>query len=108
MPLIFKSQATGDLLMLTAHAHALLKLIGKLPDAKGILEPADMPAALSVLTSLPDQTERAQPADADPEAQDNVELAFPDEPISLAKRAWPLIKMIEQALAANKPIVWGV
>ena len=113
MPITFKSQAAGDLVMLQASAEAVLSLLGKTAQEPGILEPKDMPAALAVLKGLPaDELEPAPdtaagaPDDAtEPLAQDP---AFADEPVTLRQRAWPLVRMIERALAENKPIVWGV
>lgn len=105
MPLTFKSQATGDLVMVQAHADALLKLIGKSAQGSGILIPEDMPAALSILRALP---EPEPPAAAPDDDAPPPEPSFAEEHVSLRKRAWPFVKMIEEALAAQKPIVWGV
>jgi hypothetical protein len=108
----FKSQATGDLVMVQAHAEAVLRVLGKSAQGQGILVPEDMPAALNTLKSLPDQDDRkAAPADAsdDPDdGQPTIEPTFQDEAVSLRHRAWPLVQMIERALAEGKPIVWGV
>lgn len=99
MTVKFKSQATGDLVMLGASAKAVLALINKVPEGPGILEPADMPQALAALKNAPDEV---------PPPEDGHERTFSEEPISLRKRAYPLVLMIERALAADKPIVWGV
>jgi len=111
----FKSQATGDLVMVQAHATAVLRLLGKSAQGQGILVPEDMPAALATLKALPDQDDRkAAQADAlnkpgEPdEGQPSIEPTFQDEAVSLRHRAWPLVQMIERALAEGKPIVWGV
>jgi hypothetical protein len=106
MPIKFKSQATGDLVMVQAHAQALLKVIGKGDASKGILEPADMDTALLAMRALSDDVP-GSPEGAQ-EAEEVKNPAFQDEAVSLRKRAWPLIKMIEEAQAAGKPIVWGV
>lgn len=116
MPVTFQSQATGQLVMLQAHAEALLQLLGKTAKAPGILEVADMAHALTVLRSLPVTTSGEPPAEPRDEAalddvdrsQGRPEPAFADEPVSLRQRAAPLIRLIEQAQAGNKPIVWGV
>lgn len=117
MPITFKSQATGDLIMLNPHAEALLQLLGKTATAAGIIEAADMPHALSVLRAIDDPrhaqaTARAERSkhEGDPEDGDapGVALPFQDEPVSLRQRAAPLVRLIEQALAEGKPIVWGV
>lgn len=115
MPITFKSQATGDLLMLQASAEALLSLLGKDAAQPGILETKDMPAALALLQGLPadepepvDQRGMAADDAADPSDERLADRAFADEPVTLRQRAWPLVRMIERALAENKPIVWGV
>lgn len=115
MPITFKSQATGNLVMLQKDAEALLRLIGKDVTPKGILDLHEMPAALVVLGGLP--KDEAAPRQALPQAPGAAQAVgddepdtpvFADEPVSLRQRAWPLIQMIERAQAAGKPIVWGV
>lgn len=103
MAIKFKSQATGDLVMVQATAEAVLGLIGKSADAPGILEPADMPAALQALKNAPDENPSGQSPDPDQPAP-----GFQDEVVSLRKHAYPLVLMIERALKAGKSIVWGV
>jgi len=118
MPVTFKSQATGNLVMIAAHAEALLKRLGKTAAEPGILEVADMPRALATLRALdPDELpdvparaidEGAAAADADRRNEDKPPVGFQDEPVSLRQRAAPFIRLIEQAQAGGKPIVWGV
>lgn len=118
MPVTFKSQATGNLVMISAHAEALLKLLGKTAVEPGILEVADMPRALATLRALdpdqlPDQpaastADAAPAADADQRREDKPPVGFQDEPVTLRQRAAPFIRLIEQAQAEGKPIVWGV
>lgn len=117
MPVTFKSQATGNLVMLAAHAEALLRLLGKTATEPGILEVVDMPRALATLRALdPDQLpdppahvtgDDASATDAD-RRDDKPAVGFQDEPVSLRQRAAPFIRLIEQAQAGDKPIVWGV
>jgi hypothetical protein len=111
MPITFKSKATGDLIMLTAHAGALLGRIGKSVTGVGILTVPEMPAALQVLKNLDDGSREAAAAAAAAagSAAANDDPIDPiDEPVSLRKRAVPLVRMIEEALANAEPIVWGV
>lgn len=115
MPVIFKSQATGDLLMLDKHAEALLRILGKTASAPGTLTVAEMPQALVALRAIPDPREAPPPAPevaADTAGTEGVpeapEFSFQDEPVSLHQRSVPLVRLIEQALAEGKPIVWGV
>ena len=105
--------------MLDKHAEALLQLLGKTAKAAGVLEPADMAHALTVLRAIEDprdaqaaaRAERAAEASAGDEQEDEapgLTLSFQDEPVSLRQRAAPFIRLIEQAQAEGKPIVWGV
>lgn len=108
MPITFKSKATGDLIMLTAHAGALLGRIGKSVTGAGILTVPEMPAALKVLKNLDDGSQEAAAAAlaANDEPIDPIDPM--DEPVSLRKRAVPLVRMIEEAHSNAEPIVWGV
>ena len=117
MAVTFKSQATGNLVMVSAHAEALLKLLGKTATEPGILEVADMPRALATLRALEPDLLPDQPAQAGADTQadsdagkreDKPPVGFQDEPVSLRQRAAPFIRLIEQAQADGKPIVWGV
>ena len=118
MPVTFKSQATGNLVMIAAHAEALLKQLGKTATEPGILEVRDMPRALATLRALeadaPPDAPQAAPAEqasvnAAGTRQDDLPApGFQDEPVSLRQRAAPFIRLIEQAQAGGKPIVWGV
>jgi hypothetical protein len=107
MPITFKSKATGDLIMLTAHAGALLGRIGKSVSGAGILTVPEMPAALKVLKNLDDGAQEERSRAAAQAANDDPVEAM-DEQVSLRKRAVPLVRMIEEANASGEPIVWGV
>lgn len=96
----FKSKASGDVIMLGALGDRLLTLMGKEPAAKGIIEPAAFPAAISALQAAVAEEEREQAQATEDEA------ATPS--ISLRQRAWPLIDMMQRCQAAQEPIVWGV
>ena len=93
----FKSKAAGDLIMLGPNGDQLLKLIGREPSAKGIIEVDDMAAAMDAL-------QQAVKADeANPSADD----ASP-RGVSLRQRIWPMVEMLKRAQAAGHPVVWGV
>ena len=92
----FKSKAAGDVIMLQQHGDQLLRLIGREPAAKGIIEAADMPAAIR---ALQDAAAQAQPAAEDDRGERGV---------GLKQRVWPMIEMMKRAHAAGEPIVWGV
>jgi hypothetical protein len=91
----FKSKAAGDVIMLQPHGDQLLRLIGREPAAKGIIEVADIPAAIGALQEAATQSDA--PADAEGERG-----------VGLKQRVWPMIEMMKRTHAAGEPIVWGV
>ena len=91
----FKSKAAGDVIMLQPHGDQLMRLMGREPAAKGIIETADMPAAIRALQEAAAQA--TAPADSDGERG-----------VGLKQRVWPMVEMMKRAQAAGEPIVWGV
>ncbi len=94
----FKSKAAGDVIMLGANGDQVLRIIGKEPAAQGIIEAANIGAAIAAI-------EAAVAAD---EAAAQGPDAAPRERISLRQRAWPLVEMMKRTQRAGQPIVWGV
>ncbi len=92
----FKSPATGDLIMLGPHGDQMLRILGREPAASGIIEPADMPAALAALQA-------AVAADERPREEEDAPL-----PVGLRQRLWPMVEMLRRAHKADAAIVWGV
>jgi len=54
----FKSKAAGDLVLLEPQGKQFLQLIGKTVQAKGIIEPSDMPAAIAALQAARGRSRR--------------------------------------------------
>lgn len=104
----FKSKATGDLIMLEPNGRRVLQIIGKhSPEGRGILPPAQMPAAIEALQSAIAREEAAQKA-ARQEALARGETPPEHAEVSLRQRATPFIDMLRRSHAAEKEIVWGV
>lgn len=104
----FKSKVTGDLIMLEPNGRQVLQLIGKGDSAKGILQPAEMPAAIAALERAVAEDESAQQQRVQ-EAQAAGEKTVPRaETVSLRQRAVPFIDMLKRCQQANEDIVWGV
>jgi len=103
----FKSKAAGDVIMMGANGDEVLRVIGKLPSPKGIIEPAAMPAAIKAIEDAiaADESQRKQ---ADDEAAAEGRKPGTRDGISLRQRAWPLVEMMKRAHAEGKEIVWGV
>lgn len=91
----FRSKAAGDVIMLQPHGDQLLRLIGREPAGKGIIEAADLPSAIQALQSAAAQSDA--PSDTDGERG-----------VGLKQRVWPMIELLKRATAAGEPVVWGV
>ncbi|EGJ11913.1 MULTISPECIES: DUF1840 domain-containing protein [Rubrivivax] len=101
----FKSQATGDLIMLGPHGDRVLRLLGREPAAQGIIEPAAMPAAIAALEAAAAEDDEAR---REAGAGDELEAARIARQVSLRSRVWPMIQMLRRAHEADEPVVWGV
>jgi Domain of unknown function (DUF1840) len=98
----FKSKACGDVIMLGPQGDQVLRLLGREPAPKGIIEASAMASALALLKAAihtAEQAGLAAPADA---------VDAPDDAVSLRRRLWPIIEMLTQSSAAGQPVVWGV
>ncbi|HEY6513667.1 MAG TPA: DUF1840 domain-containing protein [Burkholderiaceae bacterium] len=95
----FKSKAAGDVIMLQPHGDQLMRLIGRAPSAKGIIEVADMPAAIRALQEAAAQAQPPSDGDGDGDGERGV---------GLKQRVWPMIEMMKRSQGAGEPIVWGV
>ncbi|MBC7993572.1 MAG: DUF1840 domain-containing protein [Rhizobacter sp.] len=101
----FKSKAAGDVIMLAPGGDAVLRIIGKEPAAKGIIETADMPAAMKAIEHAvaADEAMRKQPQNDDDQAKPGK-----GDGVTLRQRAWPLLEMMKRSHGAGESIVWGV
>ena len=103
----FKSKAAGDLIMLEPNGRRVLEIIGKDPGPKGIVEPAQMPAAVAALEAAIAREEAEQQAAVD-EAKAKGQVPPKFDAVSLRQRALPFIDMLKRCERAGKEIVWGV
>jgi hypothetical protein len=98
----FKSKASGDVIMLAAHGDQLMRLLGREPSPKGIIEIGALLQAERTLVAAvdidnqPPRQEAGSDDDAAPTA------------VALRQRLWPFIDMLRRAHAEQVPIVWGV
>ena len=112
MLVTFKSKASGNVHMYAEHAKMLLAAIGKslepIEAPRGIINAAEVPAALASLKSAVEASKRSDTKNGDRNEQKSGDQ--PDDAISvgLAQRAFPLIDMLERAARENADIVWGV
>jgi Domain of unknown function (DUF1840) len=103
----FKSRETGDLVMLQPSGKRILEILGKDPDASGIIQPAEMPVAVESLRAAA----TAEEADHQRMKQEALANGDPEpqfESVSLRMRMAPFIEMIQRCQKAGVEIVWGV
>ncbi len=104
----FKSKAAGDVIMMGPTGDKVLGLIGKSASAQGIIEPAQMPAAIQALADAIAADDAARAAADGQDGDDEAASSGARDAISLRQRAWPLVEMMKRAHAADAPITWGV
>ena len=101
----FKSKADGDLIMMAPVGDQLLRIIGREPAAKGIIEVAALPQAIAALEQAIAAAELAR---VDARKADDDDEAGGANAIGLQQRAWPLLEMMRRSLAERADVVWGV
>lgn len=101
----FKSKAAGDVIMMQPGGDQVLRILGKEPAPKGIIESADMPAAMLAIEQAVAADEAAR---KNPPADDEEPKPGKGDGVTLRQRAWPLLEMMKRSHAAGVDIVWGV
>jgi hypothetical protein len=107
----FKSKAAGDLVMMGPVGDRILRLLGREPAEQGIIEAADLPAAIAALEQAvaADEAARRQSGVADAAEGDAGDGAGAGaDKVSLRQRTWPLLEMMRRSQRAGADIVWGV
>jgi hypothetical protein len=94
----FHSKAGADVLMLDAHAGAVLEALGRDPAPQGIFLPEQIAAALAQF-----QAQQAAPTPSDAEEPSDDEPPGP----GLAQRAWPLLDLLRRAQQLGEPVTWS-
>jgi hypothetical protein len=106
----FKSRTTSDLLMHDAVGKQILNLLGKNPDAAGVLIWQDMAQARRLLMEAAQaeaQALKRQSEDKDA-VDDAWDSAKPGQGIHLAQRIVPFLEVLKRCEAAQVDLVWGV
>ena len=112
----FTSRAVADLIMLPQHAEHMLKIIGKEVSPQGIIVALEIPVAIAALQAAVDLDSAAQAVEAaqEPRARSDDEERDPlsgddtPEPISLKRRAAPLLDMLTRSAENNHDVMWTV
>ena len=102
MHYVFRSHADADLLMMGPVGDHLLRIIGREPSERGIIEAAALPAAIQAIEAAVAADRREHGRD------DEAEEDLKEPRVGLAQRAWPMLEMMKRASAEKADIVWGV
>lgn len=96
----FKSKNMGDVIMLEPNGRQMLEIIGKESGPKGIILPAEMPAAITAL-----QAAIALEESGDVKEESGV---VPAAAVTLHQRALPFIDMLRMNHKLGQEVTWGV
>lgn len=109
MLIIFKSKAAGDVMMFGDVAHSLMKIMGKAVTDQGIVTVEQLPEAIARLKAAVAEDKTANPViDHDERQFEKTPEGGKREAVSLARRAVPLIELLEYSLQEKVPVTWGV
>jgi len=109
MLLTFRSKAAADVLMLSEHAVPLLRAAGKTMESspeRGVFTVEQLPAAIAGIERA--IKEAAPPQEDDDEDDDDRSRHPISEPVSLQRRAYPLLEMMRRARDKGVEVVWEV
>jgi hypothetical protein len=101
MIVTFSTDAFGDMTMFGDVAVSLLKKMGHSGTVPGAIMADDVPAALVKLTTAIEALKEQQ---ADPSSTSNKDESEPA--VSLAKRALPLINLLNAAAEKKTDVMW--
>lgn len=99
----FRSKVAADVIMMGPTGDQILRIIGKEPEGRGILDAAGMPAAIQAIEAAITREETQAPQTDSP--ADELD-ASGEEVVGLRQRAWPLVEM-KRAHAEGEEVVWA-
>lgn len=106
MLIIFKSPASGAVIMLGENGKDMLNLLGKEPDdAKGIVTVEQLPSAIGTLMTAIEADKARQLAQSDSKKDSEATIG---DGVHLFQRALPLLELLESSLKDEVPVTWGV
>ena len=100
----FKSKATADLIVMGPVGDNLLRIAGREPAAKGIIEVGALPAVIAALEAAV----AAEEAVRSKSGADEPDESAGGDNVSLRQRAWPLLEMMRRSQREGADIIWGV
>ncbi len=103
---IFKSDASGDVVMFEKNGKAILRLLGKNPeDPRGVVTVDQLPGALAAIKTAiaADKEMLRQTAGAN-----GATHGAASGEITLSQRALPFQELLERSIKGKASVTWGV
>jgi len=108
MLIIFKSPASGDVIMFEKNGKEMLSVLGKDPaDAKGIVTVEQLPGAIAAVRAGID-ADKTRLAESAPATEEDSDAKPAGGGVSFFQRAVPLLELLERSLKDKVPVTWGV
>ena len=110
MIVIFRSKASGDVIMFGDVAKRMMEIMGKDFTEQGIVTVEQLPEAIARLKAAIAEDKARHGSGYEEEDEPRME-ATPGGPrpyVALAVRAVPLVELLEYSLKEETPVVWGV
>ena len=104
----FKSKAAGDIIMFKSNAEQMFRIMGIEAGERGVIEPQDLSHAHAQLVAAVNAERMAKaenPINED-ELTAEEKIALKNH-VGLEQRAYPLLKMLEEAQKKNVDVHWG-
>jgi DNA-binding response OmpR family regulator len=103
----FRSKASAEIVMLKPHAQALFKTMGLEFEERGVITPDQLSEVIARITAAMLQEKMAQEANPLSEDEEAAQPKGMAAPVSLQQRAYPLLKMLQEAAKIEVDVHWG-
>jgi hypothetical protein len=106
----FRSQAAADIMMFDDVAQRMMLAMGKEAAARGIVTVEQLPEAIARLKAAIAEDKAAHAGAHDEELPDTEATPGGGKRpyVGFARRAVPLLELLEYSLRDEKPVMWGV
>ena len=108
MLITFRCKSYANVTMFGDIGLQMIKMMGHSGTVPGAILAPDLPEALSKLTSSLTAESKAAQKDTSAtwEVEDDEEEAQSEQPVSLNRRAFPLIELLKSAIDAQCDVMW--
>jgi hypothetical protein len=106
--IIFRSQAAADVMMFDDVAKRMMAVMGKEEAARGIITVEQLPEAIARLKAAIAADKAAHAGQYDTPETEETPGGGQRAYVGFARRAVPLVELLEYSLKDDKPVTWGV